>query len=124
MEEGIDFVDYSKPENLPTLTDGDVALGDGHRFMIKRSQIPEVDVQWNQLFSKYFFGIGEDKEFVFNTKNCYTEEENYKFLKFIRSVSKSFAPKHQHKEHFVAYLFSLWLDSYKIRKVGKSKDMA
>ena len=124
MEEGIDFVDYSKPENLPNLDDGDVALGSGHRFMIKRSQIPQVDYKWNKLFENYFFGVGADKEFVFNTKDCYTEEENYKFLKFIKSVSKSFAPKHQHKEHFVAYLFSLWLESYEVRSVENRKDIA
>jgi len=112
MEEGIDFVDYSKVENLPKITDVDVAFGGGHRYMIKRSQIP--DHKWNKLFGDWFYGVEDNKVLDVDPKENLTEEESQKYYLFTSSVISSFSPKHQHKEAFVAYMLSLWLSDYRI----------
>ena len=63
--------------------------------------------KWNQLFSEMFYnGLAElrlaPKQGV----------DTQKAMAAIRSIMRSWEPKHEHKEAACAYLFSEWFDDY------------
>lgn len=115
MKEGISFVDYSNPDNLPELTDADISFGSAFKFMIVSDQIPEPDNKWRDLFNKLFYGhYKSNEEIVFDTREELSFDQNMKYHRFVASVMRSFSPKHEHKEKFVAHIFSIWLTGYEV----------
>lgn len=113
--------DYSKVENIPSVTEVDIVFGGGHRLMPPDKLIPDVDPKWHELFAKVFFGAPEGKEIVFDMKEQFNKEDGERYWRFAKSVISSYGPKHQHKERFCAYLFSEWLNGWELKDIEQTQ---
>lgn len=116
--------DYSKVENIPVVTDVDIAFGGGHRLMPASEDLPNVDRTWHELFAKIFYGAPEGKEVIFDMKEHFNKEDGEKYWRFLKSVISSYGPKHQHKEKFCAYVFSEWLNGWELKDKTETQTIA
>lgn len=108
------MIDYSKIENIPVFTKLDTVFGNVE-MMPPYEEIPAEFKspynKWCKLFGKLFYK-GSAGIYFSKKKNVSVEDFNRVAI-FIQSIMASFAPKHEHKESAVAYLFSLYLDDWK-----------
>jgi hypothetical protein len=73
---------------------------------------------WHQAFNEWFYyGVARDQ---FKIKPGINEVDAFKHLS---SVIGAYWPKHEHKEAGVAYLMSLWFDSFEPRMKNKLSDL-
>ena len=85
--------------------------GDMARLMLPHDQIPKDYVgkePFVRLQQEWFFtGLGEDTLARLEAKPGIDFD---KALRHLAAIQRSFAPKHEHKQDCVAYLFSCWFD--------------
>lgn len=122
---GLDhFVDYSVTENVPRMTETDMAFGNGYAHMIRRNFLPpleDINPTWIEFFNKLFYGAPEGMTFEMDMRDDLNDETGHIYYNFLISVMKSYLPKHQQKEHFCAYYLSLWLKGWKLIPIPENK---
>lgn len=95
--------DWKQPKPITRL---DLAFGRIDGLMPAQSEIPKEfrdgHTKWNKFFSDWFY-FG-----VHGVTGVAEGVDEAAALAHLAAISRSFEPKHEHKEAAVAYLASLW----------------